>query len=389
MTPKVIVICVFSTLSLSGCMFDVTEPTSHYCSKDHPGCQQDHKCVGNLCIPKNSDSGVPDASSTKWWNTSYKYRMDIKDKTKTEVPVAINGPKGFQGKTIWTNGNQGALAIYYNNATDYAVVVGHAKKAAFLTEGGGPNNTPTAVFPITMEAAYLFGKAGDPTNSTKYGSSYDGKLKDVAWSASGMFGGGLTFDATKDYHFSGYKEIKGVDLAKEWSLSMWLKVDKKSTSHNYLAGGFDGSLDNQWGAQIHLTSVTEVEVSLGGVKNDMTHTVFSKTGTLLVDGKWKHVVVVHSLGKCAANINVFVDGVQLTRTTKNGKDCAKSYHDPGVPWHFVSAKRNDGKNLYRGLTGSVDNISMWTKALSSGEIKEIYENGQGLNMTMGTQVERK
>jgi len=170
-----------------------------------------------------------------------------------------------------------------------------------------------------------------------------------------------------------------------------LKIDKLKEGtggpiHNFIAGAYDGKVDNQHGVQIQITSKTDLRVTLGGQKGAVTDVQFSGSGVALADGKWKHFAIVHDIGTAAKNLTVYVDGTALSPSSIS--DSAHKYDDVGYPWHFLSAIENSTGMIYQGISGTVDEINLWSLALSAKAIKEIYENGAGLNMLLGPIITR-
>ena len=335
--------------------------------------------------PTQKDSSV----STKWFNAKYKYKRDITKETTANIPSLINDINGSFDHHIWTNARQGDMSIYFNSKSDFAVVANDSTLAAHRVEGGTGGNKPTDVFPAGLDMAYQFDKTGSIQDSTSLG--YHGKTSNTTWSKVGKIGGGLLLDGTKPYNLNGYKQVNGKNLQNGWTLTLWLKIDKLKEGpggpmHNFIAGAFDALGDNQHGVYILIKSKTEIQIILGGEKGSVTDVLFAGSGVALADGKWKHFSIVHDIGTAAKNLMVYVDGTALSPSSIS--DSATKYDDAGYPWHFLSAIENSTGTIYQGISGTVDEINLWSLALSAKTIKEIYENGAGLNMLLGPIITR-
>ncbi len=139
----------------------------------------------------------------------------------------------------------------------------------------------------------------------------------------------------------------------EYTISMWIKTSTPGSVTS--AMGMDTGGNNQ----IHMAMNTDgyFNVVIGG------------TGSLdyngAQNGEWNHVVITNDGGSTG---KIFVNGTERDTNTP-GSDWAGSNR---ISW----GDDNDGGNSYTGL---IDEVAIWNRTLTDGEIIQLYNNGTGMN----------
>jgi len=118
-----------------------------------------------------------------------------------------------------------------------------------------------------------------------------------------------------------------------------------------------------WGLDVTGGGVNKIQFGFynsGGTKR------FRRRGnTVVTDGAWRHVVATHGGAIAANQIKLYVNGVEetysLDETTNPDETMANS--------QLWLGNRQGGAFLYNG---SIDEVAIWNRALSSNEVYQIY-----------------
>lgn len=181
-----------------------------------------------------------------------------------------------------------------------------------------------------------------------------------------------SFGQSNQYlHFDGENDYVAVDsaaslIANQNTISMtgWFKADK----HQYGAGmmGIRGNGTGTGGFYILQLGGGALECRL--LTNTGLHEVVCPAGTI-IPNQWQHIAFTYD----GSSIKMFVDGVQIGSSSASG--VISSLDKPFAV----------GKSLEGGFNfvypGGADEVSLWTKALSSTEINNMISNELNGNET--------
>jgi len=157
--------------------------------------------------------------------------------------------------------------------------------------------------------------------------------------------------------------FNGVNKA---SVSIWFKTS--SNSSMMLIAKYAGSGDRQF--QIQVIPETRIDVYFVNIG-------FRSTDTIdLDDDEWHHVVLSYDGTQSGASrAKVYLDGSALTN----------------LGFSAPTSLSTTSTNLLIGNTGNtvvhwdgeIDEVSLWTKTLSDGEVTDIYNSGVPTDLTGG------
>ena len=169
----------------------------------------------------------------------------------------------------------------------------------------------------------------------------------------------LYFDGVNDY-------IEASDISfpvdsSSRSVSMWIKTVQTFGEKYFFSYGKDSPWYQRWA------------FGLTGGRNLIEYNgTSSESSKFVSDGKWHHVAATYD-GK---DVNIFVDGMKQSMSTQSAI----------TPDTKLSGKVLIGDNSAdptgsQRFKGSIDEVSVFNKALSADEILELYESGGTLNLT--------
>lgn len=211
------------------------------------------------------------------------------------------------------------------------------------------------------------GKDMTPSIVDVTGNGYRGVLVNQSPTTTtiGKIGQGLLFDGTNDYvtvtdptFFDGGNRITVGGWAKTTSLSAERYIVTKSTC----SGGTDQGIFELGGG---FTSAGYPEFTLykGGGKPDYEHIVGT---TRIDDGMWHHVAGTYD----GAYVRLYVDGVESASVATTSLTFPATQSS-----NLEIGSCNGGTYLW---DGSLDDIRVYTRALSGDEIRRLYLMGASL-----------
>ena len=173
-------------------------------------------------------------------------------------------------------------------------------------------------------------------------------------------GWALDFDGTND--FAGIGSPSSLSGAfPQMSKAIWVKPAQTAVQ-KYIFADFNNS-------------GTTSRLSLS---NDTKLKAFQNTATLLTStttvstGVWYHVVVTRNDGTGASNtgvMNLYINGVLEATTTY-------SYTSPSLQ---ISGEQIGRSNSFYGdyYAGAADDAAIWNRAITAGEVRQLYQLGRG------------
>ncbi|MFW6172440.1 MAG: LamG domain-containing protein, partial [Elusimicrobiota bacterium] len=144
------------------------------------------------------------------------------------------------------------------------------------------------------------------------------------------------------------------------SFSFWVKTT--STDFERIAGYInDGSL----GDLILFTyneGTVKYEIRAEG---DITQV---ESSTNISDGNWHHIVGTYD----KSNMKLYIDGSEENSTLK-------SHLLGSLDYPFTFGARNNRGTIEGFFNGDIDEFGIWERALTSEEVSELYNDGDGLS----------
>jgi hypothetical protein len=248
------------------------------------------------------------------------------------------------------------------------------------TDTPEPSSTPTPIVtpsPTVPVPSDLLGfwtmEEGSGTVTTDLsGSGNHGTLINGPLWTSGKNGNGIYFDGFNDHVNVGTFDVSGNQL----TLAAWINVE--SFNHLSAQDGRIISKANGVADSSHWWMLSSISAS-GGPRlrfrlktNGSTSTLIASTGTLET-GKWTHVAAVYN----GSTMTLYKDGVQVGQMAKSGNISM----DSSVPVWIGS---NPPIAASRPFRGTMDDVRVYSRALSPGEIASLAGGGSGENTPTNT-----
>lgn len=211
------------------------------------------------------------------------------------------------------------------------------------------------------------------TTKDRSSNSNTGTLTNMSQATSpviGKIGQALKFDGVDDYVNTGITSNTNFSNTT-FSVSAWFKTTSSATQMLVAKQSISGS-SGGWAVSLSGTVLSVVHKD--GAGGNVLSRITSSSG--LNDGRWHHVVftmTTNTSSSSGQNIDIYLDGVlnqgSLTNTAASATIANAVYignrFATSFPW-----------------SGSIDEVRIYNRALSAGEVKDIYR--QGIDNSFGS-----
>ena len=308
--------------------------------------------------------------------------------TRTNLPVSLNvllndyvcNSNTLTVASFETNTPAGGVVTNLGNGflryTPPPDFVGYDLFHYYVAEPSGLKSLSGVKVLVTNSAAPLLGEwTFDQTNGTLVtettGNSPNGTLYGSANFSSGSvagIGGGraLHLDGT------GYARFKGTwfdALNGSLSLSLWCKPDATPTGTQMIFMKCDNDWNRESGLKVGLTPTS---IFVAGSVFGGQFSGFGATAAIVPQpGVWYHIVA--EIDRANNLVRLFVNGVEYT-TTSNTRSIPAGEFIVGENWPIIGAANSThGWGSY--FVGAVDDLRLYTKALTVQEVTALYQGG--------------
>lgn len=301
-----------------------------------------------------------------WFDSSYAYKRDITVEPTSNISFAINGTYGFMGNIIWANPGQGSLSVYYNNATNYTVVVNDAFMADFETEGGGINNSRTTIDNPNAKGIWhmsgLLDSTGNKNNLTAF--------SDPALIGS-KFKNGYDFDGNDAFNAT---DTAALDLNSSFTFITWINTTATAGQVILRRQLADGSKY----VDIEINTGTAGSGSIKPImKQDASTYCFYETANINYNnGTPNMLVVTYNQSDCSRS-QIYLNNFNKSLTITDADNI--NYELPGKTTYLGSSAASSF------FVGSLDEVRIYNKILTPSTIEELYNNSLNTNMLLGEQ----
>lgn len=274
------------------------------------------------------------------------------------VLQATNSPSNSAMNTTATPFAIGArsdgAADYVNGKMDEVGVWSRALSADEISQlfnSGRGNAYPLTDSPSLYGAVAYYKLDG---NSNDAIGTNNGTDTSISYNNSyGKINQGILLNGSSTYITLG--DFSSIINNGDFSVSCWIKVSSFAAQGIAVSFGTGGLTDNQ----INIGVTSGSKPFFGLYSDDLTGTTTLSTST------WYHLVVTYVYGSKLQTI--YINGTSDSTRTSSGL--------PSVSSTTFIGKR---ASAYDFFNGNVDEISVWNKALSSGDVTTLYNSGNGL-----------
>jgi len=204
------------------------------------------------------------------------------------------------------------------------------------------------------------------------GNGNDGRLvgQTATTTVRGVLGQALEFDGSDDYVF--VADDASLDFGTgNFTAGLWVKTTTSARQTALSKFQYDGTGTSEQGFYIDVLASGTTRAAFESNGGD-SYRIVNGTATMN-DGRWHHIVLVRDAQNIA---NLYEDGVfissnSLTSGTVTTIDTTNSL---GIGYQ---ADQGQAMNAFDvNFTGSIDDVRIYNRVLSAGEISRLYDLGQ-------------
>lgn len=219
--------------------------------------------------------------------------------------------------------------------------------------------------------------SGNPADATGNGNTLTNN--NTVTYAAAKINNGSTFAAASSQNFSITNASQtGLNLTGDYSFNFWLNLTNLPGATDYgliykynldtAPNGYDMHID-------HTSAAIWFEVVGDGVSTSLLQAKVNTALTTPTDvGSWHMWSFVYHLAN-PATVIIYKDGSSVAFTYSFQQITTSNSTNTEV-WRMGAANNNSGALQF--LNGSMDEVGLWARQLSSGEITTLYNGGAGL-----------
>lgn len=214
----------------------------------------------------------------------------------------------------------------------------------------------------------------DEVSGTRFDFYSSNNLTDVATvlqDASGVVNQAAIFDRTAEEELEASADTI-YDGFGDFSISLWLKTT--SADNGMVCSKYNSA--NGDGIYIGINGDAANKASFSISSNSGTEYVVVKNTTNINGGAWQHILVTRT----GNTVKIYYNGSDQTTAVSSAGTV-----DANIAVSGINFKIGGAIVSAHNLTGSVDELGIWTKVLSANEISDLYNGGAGNTMISSDQ----
>ncbi|MCL4207892.1 MAG: hypothetical protein KJ000_35855, partial [Pirellulaceae bacterium] len=261
--------------------------------------------------------------------------------------------------TVDSDATPRSLEINASGQTRFANHVGSTSPLASLTTDAAGNTvfstSPNGVFTEGLQVNLPFDSVSNGITPDISGNGRDGRLVGDASIESGKIGNAMSLDGNGDWIRLDVPDgsYDGVTGTEARTMTAWVRTT--STGAGLLTWGTN-TQGKKWAFRLDGGRL-RIEVNGG----------FRVGTTVLNDGQWHHVALTLQ-GGSSPNVTdalLYVDGVAESTYTTQQLQAIDTASGTSV---YIGADRVTANNNSRDFSGQIDEVGIWSRALSAAEI---------------------
>lgn len=156
----------------------------------------------------------------------------------------------------------------------------------------------------------------------------------------------------------------GLDITGDISICAWVKAESV-TGYHFIAGKWnDGSNESY---SVYRSSTSSCIVF--DLSNDGSSETVAKAAVDLSVGTWMHVAYVYN----GTDMRIYIDGALSSNGADNPKTYSGGIYNSTAPFCIGAGLNGGSPSFY--FDGLIDEVAVFSRALSADEVEDIYLNG--------------
>jgi hypothetical protein len=193
--------------------------------------------------------------------------------------------------------------------------------------------------------------------------SLDGTVGGSVYGGTGKIGDCYTFTATAGQGITMPVSTDFNLATTTGSISVWFITSVGSYSRGWIAGTKDTYATSGYGMFIDSEAPSHFKTCIGNSGAEIAYTV-----DMAASANWHHAVMTWDVD---GNLITYLDGSQA-----DSREITITPTDNGKTFHV--GHNADGSNRIV-FNGSIDEVGLWSRVLTSDEVADLYNSGNGLS----------
>jgi hypothetical protein len=344
-------------------------------------------CFGFQLVPGSTISYTKPGTVEygKWYHVAGVYDKDanlikiylngVLQDSQTPASVDLSAASGME---MYIGYNQ----FYFKGGLDDVRVYGYARTPSQIVEDmnaghpapGSPVGSALGEWTFDEgygDSAHNTGNAGSSLNEDLAGSSATcpGNASCPTWTPDGKFGKALSFDGSNDYATTA--DAPALSSLTTLTISAWIYQNTQTGTYDEIVSDFGtGSGDAKWWLGV-TNATSQLEFGIQPLNCVMSYSVPGKLSApvnSILTGRWYHVVGTYD----GSTENIYINGtLAATQSYTTGMNTCGGIVQIGTVDVDPNAFFFDGK---------IDEVKMYTSALSAEQVQLLYTQGKSIVM---------
>ncbi|MEX1382612.1 LamG-like jellyroll fold domain-containing protein [Lutibacter sp.] len=209
----------------------------------------------------------------------------------------------------------------------------------------------TTALEVDLVSYYTLNETSGTTAEDVHGTN-DGTNNGATVNVAGKIGTAYDFDGTNDYVSVSFGETFSA-ITYSW----WMAWDDSGTSATQVV--FESDTTAEGLVYTGSGATDSIAVRIG---TDLTDALFESA---IPDSGWHHYVATWD----GTDVKLYVDG-----TEHGSSPISRAWSNPSFTSFYIGARAGNSVNF----DGKIDEVGIWSRALTSTEISDLYNSGDGL-----------
>ena len=192
-------------------------------------------------------------------------------------------------------------------------------------------------------------------DATDQVGSNDGTISGATYTSSGKVGGCYSFDGSNDS--INFGNILSWERTDAKTFSFWAKLNAGKDQAIFTKRA------STRGYELHFLSDNKFRILLAN--SDSNRIIADTTNAVLTDNTWQHFVITYTGSSAASGMKIYVNGQEVPLTTVANTLSATSVTTDSLYIGKAEA-------YSRWIDGTLDEIGIWNRELSSTEVTKLY-----------------
>ncbi|HCA67435.1 MAG TPA: hypothetical protein DEP11_04250, partial [Candidatus Jacksonbacteria bacterium] len=184
---------------------------------------------------------------------------------------------------------------------------------------------------------------------------------------AGVSGTGLNFDGVDDYV---HKSSPSFAKDAQGSVSLWVKFDTLITEQLIWSINVNGATDDEFFLDFRGDGNKTLQIIL--LVNGVGTFTLETASNIITDTNWHHIVVTSD----SSTTSLYIDAVEKTLNTLAGTNSGQWFDDATQADIFTLGALTRATPIVH-LDGSIDELRVYSTALTQDEVNALFENPPG------------